>query len=109
MCVIFTIVGESEYNCLSIIVFVQRVLGDSDKKPRLIMSDLVNGTYQFTLKVTNKNGEVAEDTATLVILPNPSDRFLLQVHLDGDITQFTQVDVVSSVALTVLYIIIMCV
>ena len=66
----------------------------SDKKARLILSDLVNGTYQFTLTVVNKNKEKAEDSVTLIVLPNPSDRFLLQVHLDGDITQFTGVDVV---------------
>ncbi len=63
------------------------------------MSDLVNGTYQFTLKVTNRNGEVAEDSVTLTVLPNPSDRFLLQVHLEGDITQFTQVDVVRNIVI----------
>ncbi len=66
----------------------------SDKKPCLIVSNLVNGTYWFTLKLTNKNGEIAEDSVMVTVLPNPSDRFLLQVHLDGDITQFTQVDVV---------------
>ncbi len=69
-------------------------MGGSDKKPCLIVSNLVNGTYWFTLKLTNKNGEIAEDSVMVTVLPNPSDRFLLQVHLDGDITQFTQVDVV---------------
>ena len=73
---------------------LQRVVGGSDKKARLILSDLVNGTYQFTLTVVNKNKEKAEDSVTLIVLPNPSDRFLLQIHLDGDITQFTGVDVV---------------
>ncbi len=75
-------------------LYTQRVMGGSDRKPCLIVSDLVNGTYQFTLKLTNKNGEIAEDSVTVTVLPNPSDRFLLQIHLDGDITQFTQVDVV---------------
>ena len=75
-------------------MYTQRVMEGSDKKPCLIVSNLVNGTYWFTLKLTNKNGEIAEDSVMVTVLPNPSDRFLLQVHLDGDITQFTQVDVV---------------
>ena len=71
------------------------MVGKSDKMPTLILSDLVNGTYNFTLKVTNKNGESAQDNMTLRVLPNPIDKFLLQVHIEGDISQFSQVDEVS--------------
>lgn len=70
-----------------------RVVDGSDKAARLILSDLVNGTYRFTLTVTNVNKQTATSTVKLMVLPNPSDRHLLQVHLDGDITQFTGVDV----------------
>lgn len=67
----------------------------SDQTPELILSDLVNGTYNFTLVVANKNQETAWDNVTVRVLSNPIDEYLLQVYLEGDIAQFSLVDEVS--------------
>ena len=68
------------------------VVDGSDRKPVLVLSGLVSGTYNFTLTVTNKYGKTANDTVTLTVLPNPLDPFLLQVQVEGNISNFTQTD-----------------
>ena len=68
---------------------------DSDSKPILILSDLVNGTYNFTLHVINSQGVSASDTMVLRVLANPHDRHIIQLHLDADISNFTRADLVS--------------
>ncbi|CAI8031979.1 Dyslexia-associated protein KIAA0319-like protein [Geodia barretti] len=65
---------------------------DSDSKPVLILSDLVNGTYNFTLRVTNGQGVSASDAMVLHVLANPHDRHIIQLHLDADISNFTRAD-----------------
>ncbi len=79
------------FNC-SIISILQVVVNGSDSKPVLVLSGLVSGTYNFTLKVTNKYEKSASDTVTLTVLPNPHDPYLLQVQIEGNISNFTQTE-----------------
>jgi hypothetical protein len=65
---------------------------ESDKTPVLILSDLVNGTYNFTLHVTNKQGVMASDMMTLHVLANPNDHYIVQLHLDAPISNFSRSD-----------------
>jgi len=67
-------------------------VNDSDHQPVLILSNLVNGTYNFVLTVTNKNGQKASDNVTLTVLPNPNERDILQVYVEDDPWKFTQED-----------------
>jgi len=69
-------------------------VNDSDHQPVLILSNLVNGTYNFVLTVTNKNGQKASDNVTLTVLPNPNERDILQVYVEDDPWKFTQEDLV---------------
>ena len=66
----------------------------SDKLPILILSNLANGTYRFTLTITNRNKEKASDNVTLTVLPNPHERHIIQVHVEEDPWNFTQDDLV---------------
>ena len=66
----------------------------SDKLPILILSNLANGTYHFTLTITNQNKEKASDNVTLTVLPNPHERHIIQVHVEEDPWNFTQDDLV---------------
>ena len=79
------------FNC-SIITVLQVVVNGSDSKPVLVLSGLVSGTYNFTLKVTNKYGKTASDTVTLTVLPNPHDPYLVQVQIEGNISNFTRTE-----------------
>lgn len=67
------------------------VLG-SEARPVLILSNLINGTYNFSLAVTNNKGKVARDNVTLTVLPNPLEQFVIQVYLDAEISTFSQDD-----------------
>ena len=67
---------------------------DSDTTPVLILSDLVNGTYNFTLHVTNRQGMSASDTMQLHVLANPHDHYIIQLHLNTDISNFSRADLV---------------
>ena len=58
----------------------------------LILSNLINGTYNFSLAVTNNKGKVARDNVTLTVLPNPLEQFVIQVYLDAEISTFSQDD-----------------
>ena len=73
-------------------ITVQVVVNGSDSKPVLVLSGLVSGTYNFTLKVTNKYDRTATDTMTLTVLPNPHDPYLMQVQIEGSISNFTQIE-----------------
>ena len=85
--------------CLNLCVFSlpQIVVDHSDTKPVLILSDLVNGTYNFVLTVTNKNREHSKDNVTLMVLANPLDPYMLQVHLEEDASNFSKADLVCGV------------
>lgn len=74
----------------------QSVVDGSDKKPVLVLSGLVSGTYNFTLTVTNKYGKSAMDTVTLTVLPNPLDPYIIQAQLEGNISNFTQANKVCT-------------
>ena len=43
------------------------VVGESGQEPFLTLSDLINGTYNFTLVVTNSNGKKNEDNVTVTV------------------------------------------
>ncbi len=62
----------------------------------LILSDLVKGSYNFTLNVTNKQNMWAMDTVEVTVLPNPLDYYMLQVHLEGDASTFTLMEQVRA-------------
>ena len=68
----------------------------SDHKAMLVLSELVQGTYNFTLNVTNTQGMSATDMVEVTVLPNPLDLYLLQVHLERDATAFTLTEQVRS-------------
>lgn len=65
------------------------VMKASDQQPLLVLSGLVEGTYNYTLTVTSTTGTVGSDTATLRVAPNPLDDFLLQVHVAGEAATFS--------------------
>lgn len=67
----------------------QLVMKASDQQPLLVLSGLVEGTYNYTLTVTSTTGTVGSDTATLRVAPNPLDDFLLQVHVAGEAATFS--------------------
>ena len=43
------------------------MVGESGQEPFLTLSDLINGTYNFTLVVTNSNGKKNEDNVTVTV------------------------------------------
>lgn len=49
----------------------QFVLSGSDRKAVLHVSELVQGTYTFVLRVTNVRGKSTEDEAVVTVLPDP--------------------------------------
>jgi len=46
-------------------------VSNSDHQPVLILSNLVNGTYNFVLTITNNNGQKASDNVTLTVATKP--------------------------------------
>ena len=70
----------------------QVVVSGSDKKPVLVLSGLVSGTYNFTLTVTNKYDKSSNDTVTLTVLRNPLDPYLIQAQIEGNISNFTEAE-----------------
>ena len=49
------------------IFFKGGVVGESGQEPFLTLSDLINGTYNFTLMVTNSNGKKNKDNVTVTV------------------------------------------
>ena len=43
------------------------MVGGSDREPFLMLSNLINGTYNFTLMITNSNGKINTDNVTVTI------------------------------------------
>lgn len=54
---------------------IQEVLNNSDHHPILFLSNLVEGTYTFHLKVTDAKGESNEDRATVEVKPGECVHF----------------------------------
>jgi hypothetical protein len=75
---------------------LQLVMNGSDRQAVLVLSDLVEGTYNYTLTVTSSNGMVASSDVTINVLPNPVQDHLLQVHIEGGASSFTLAEQVGS-------------
>ncbi len=58
---------------------LQTVVGVSNTQPVLLLSNLIDGTYNFTLTVTNKNQQRSTDTVLLTVLANPHDKCIVEV------------------------------
>lgn len=71
------------------------VIGSSDKTPVLVLSNLVAGSYHFTLTVTNKNKQKDSDTMSLTVQANTMDPHVIQIYLEGAISNFTEADKVQ--------------
>ncbi|XP_004641064.1 dyslexia-associated protein KIAA0319-like protein homolog [Octodon degus] len=66
------------------------VLNHSDHHPVLFLSDLVEGTYTFHLKVTDAKGESDTDRATVEVKPDPRKNNLVEIILDVSVSQLTE-------------------
>jgi len=73
----------------------QVVVGGAKDQPVMIVSGLVKGVYTYTLTVTNSLGVSASDSITVRVLPNPMDDYVLQVHLEGNVSAFSLAKQVS--------------
>ena len=75
-----------------------------------MLSNLVKGTYQFTLTCTNSNNVNNSDTVTLtvnegillcsIVVPSPSihldvnELYIVQLYVEAEIANFTKDDLV---------------
>ncbi|XP_075409897.1 dyslexia-associated protein KIAA0319-like protein homolog isoform X1 [Tenrec ecaudatus] len=66
------------------------VLNRSDHHPILLLSNLVEGTYTFHLKVTDAKGESDTDRATVEVKPDPRKNNLVEIILDVNVSQLTE-------------------
>ncbi|XP_044143562.1 dyslexia-associated protein KIAA0319-like protein homolog [Bufo gargarizans] len=66
------------------------VLSDSDHHAVLFLSNLVEGTYTFHLKVTDGKGESDNDRATVEVKPDPMKNNLVEMILDVSVSQLTE-------------------
>ncbi|XP_036034622.1 dyslexia-associated protein KIAA0319-like protein homolog isoform X2 [Onychomys torridus] len=66
------------------------VLNHSDHHPVLFLSNLVEGTYTFHLKVTDAKGESATDRSTVEVRPDPRKSNLVEIILDVNVSQLTE-------------------
>ncbi|XP_045714413.1 dyslexia-associated protein KIAA0319-like protein homolog isoform X1 [Phyllostomus hastatus] len=66
------------------------VLNRSDHQPILFLSNLVEGTYTFHLKVTDAKGESSTDRTTVEVKPDPRKNNLVEVILDVNVSQLTE-------------------
>ncbi len=79
----------------SILHPLQTVVGVSNTQPVLLLSNLINGTYNFSLTVTNKNQQRSTDTVLLTVLANPHNKYIVEVSLDIAVWNFTQAHLVG--------------
>ena len=56
---------------------LQRVVNGSDASSRFLVEGLTEGTYKFSLTVTNIRGKCASDDVTVKVLPNPHAKNLV--------------------------------
>ncbi|KAL1776709.1 dyslexia-associated KIAA0319-like [Sigmodon hispidus] len=66
------------------------VLNHSDHHPVLFLSNLVEGTYTFHLKVTDGQGESDTDRSTVEVKPDPRKSNLVEIILDVNVSQLTE-------------------
>ncbi|XP_054427926.1 dyslexia-associated protein KIAA0319-like protein homolog isoform X2 [Pteronotus mesoamericanus] len=66
------------------------VLNHSDHQPILFLSNLVEGTYTFHLKVTDAKGESNTDRTTVEVKPDPRKNNLVEIILDVNVSQLTE-------------------
>ncbi|XP_077006464.1 dyslexia-associated protein KIAA0319-like protein homolog isoform X4 [Tamandua tetradactyla] len=66
------------------------VLNHSDHHPILFLSNVVEGTYTFHLKVTDAKGESDTDRATVEVKPDPRKNNLVEIILDVNVSQLTE-------------------
>ncbi|XP_027720297.1 dyslexia-associated protein KIAA0319-like protein homolog [Vombatus ursinus] len=66
------------------------VLNHSDHHPILFLSNLVEGTYTFHLRVTDAKGESDTDRTTVDVKPDPRKNNLVEMILDVNVSQLTE-------------------
>ncbi|XP_048206824.1 dyslexia-associated protein KIAA0319-like protein homolog [Perognathus longimembris pacificus] len=66
------------------------VLNHSDHHPVLFLSNLVEGTYTFHLKVTDAKGESDTERTTVEVKPDPRKNNLVEIILDVNVSQLTE-------------------
>ncbi|XP_012577705.1 PREDICTED: dyslexia-associated protein KIAA0319-like protein homolog [Condylura cristata] len=66
------------------------VLNHTDHHPILFLSNLVEGTYTFHLKVTDAKGESDVDRTTVEVKPDPRKNNLVEIILDVNVSQLTE-------------------
>ncbi|XP_070620530.1 dyslexia-associated protein KIAA0319-like protein homolog [Erythrolamprus reginae] len=66
------------------------VLNNSDHHPILFLSNLVEGTYTFHLKVVDAKGESDVDRATVEVKADPRKNNLVEMILDVNVSHLTE-------------------
>ncbi|XP_066431097.1 dyslexia-associated protein KIAA0319-like protein homolog [Eleutherodactylus coqui] len=66
------------------------VLNNSEHHAVLFLSNLVEGTYTFHLKVTDAKGESADDRATIEVKPDLMKSNLVEMILDVSVSELTE-------------------
>ncbi|KAM4044544.1 dyslexia-associated protein KIAA0319-like protein homolog isoform 1-T2 [Anomaloglossus baeobatrachus] len=66
------------------------VLNNSDHHSILFLSNLVEGTYTFHLKVTDAKGESDNDRTTVEVKSDPMKNNLVEIVLDVSVSQLTE-------------------
>ncbi|XP_026536426.1 dyslexia-associated protein KIAA0319-like protein homolog isoform X2 [Notechis scutatus] len=66
------------------------VLNNSDHHPILFLSNLVEGTYTFHLKVVDAKGENDVDRATVEVKADPRKNNLVEMILDVNVSHLTE-------------------
>ncbi|XP_062364830.1 dyslexia-associated protein KIAA0319-like protein homolog isoform X1 [Cinclus cinclus] len=66
------------------------VLNNSDHHPVLLLSNLVEGTYTFHLRVTDAKGESDMERTTVEVKPDPRKNNLVEIILDVNVSQLTE-------------------
>ncbi|NXT10322.1 K319L protein, partial [Prunella fulvescens] len=66
------------------------VLNNSDHHPVLLLSNLVEGTYTFHLRVTDAKGESDVERTTVEVKPDPRKNNLVEIILDVNVSQLTE-------------------
>lgn len=66
------------------------VVGGSDSRAALQLTNLVEGVYSFHLRVTDSQGASDSDTATVEVLPDPKKDGLVELILQVGVEQLTE-------------------
>ncbi|NXO18627.1 K319L protein, partial [Oriolus oriolus] len=66
------------------------VLNNSDHHPVLLLSNLVEGTYTFHLRVADAKGESDVERTTVEVKPDPRKNNLVEIILDVNVSQLTE-------------------